>query len=153
MKDFGFGKHTEKFKKIHLLILLKRRLRDGLILVCKYLPKEQISHSQFFNLSVKKPIMRFSSWKPRQDEFRFEAWSWFLTLMVVKHRHNLPRNVIDSPPCGPFILGLSVPLKHKLQFKQKFLRDFCGDVLQKVKHHNLLAFWWLSNLRFMLKLF
>lgn len=54
MKDFGFGKHTEKFKKIHLLILLKRRLRDGLILVCKYLPKEQISHSQFFNLSVKK---------------------------------------------------------------------------------------------------
>lgn len=72
--------------------------------------------------------------------------------MVVKHRHNLPRNVIDSPPCGPFILGLSVPLKHISQFKQKFLRGFSGDVLLKVKH-NLLAFWWLSNLKFKLKLF
>ena len=77
--------HTEKLKKLHVLILLKRRLRDGLIMVYEYLPGEQIFHSQFFNLPV-KTITRFSSWRLKQDKFRFVRWNSFLTLKVVKIR-------------------------------------------------------------------
>lgn len=46
--------HTEKFKRFHLLSLLKYRVEDGLIMVCEYIREEQISHSQLFNLAVKK---------------------------------------------------------------------------------------------------
>lgn len=46
--------HTAKLKKLHLLSLLKRTLRDSLIMACVYLCEKQISHSQLFNLTEKK---------------------------------------------------------------------------------------------------
>lgn len=55
--------------------------------------------------------MRFSSWKLRQDKFRFEAQNTFLTWKVFKHWNSLSKNMVvlhyvDS------VLGLTVPLKH-----------------------------------------
>ncbi|EMP24258.1 Sideroflexin-5 [Chelonia mydas] len=76
--------------------LTKRRLRDDLITVHKYLHKEQIFNNGLFSLA-KKDKTCSNSWKLKLNEFGLEIKRAFLTGRVINHWNNLPRSVVDSP--------------------------------------------------------
>jgi len=87
----------ERMSKLELLSLEKRRLWEDLIVVFQYLKEAYKKYGD-------KPFSRAccdrtrgNGFKLKEDRFGLDIRKNFFTVRVVKHRHRLPREVVDAP--------------------------------------------------------
>ena len=95
--------YEERLSNLDLFSLGKRRLREDLINVCKYLKGggRQMDVARLF-LVVCSNRTRSSGLKLEHRKFHINTWKKFFMVRVMKHWNRLPREVVESPSLETF---------------------------------------------------
>ncbi|KFQ56708.1 hypothetical protein N334_05545, partial [Pelecanus crispus] len=88
--------YEARLRELGLFIMEKRRLRGDLIAVFQYLKRAYKKDGVKLFSRACCNRTRHNGFKPKEGRFRLDIRKKFFKVMVVKHWHRLPREVVDA---------------------------------------------------------
>ena len=111
----------ERLRKLGLFSLEKRRPQGNLIVAFQYLkPAYKKAGDKLFSRACCDRT-RDNGFKLKEDRFRLDIRKIFFTMRVMKHRHRLPREVVNTPSLETFKVRLDGALSNLIKLKMSLL--------------------------------
>ncbi|GAB0207361.1 mitochondrial enolase superfamily member 1 [Grus japonensis] len=94
--------YEDRLRELGLFSLEKRRLRGNLIAAFQYLKGAYKKDEDKLFSRACCDRTRGNGFKVKEGRFRLDLRKKFFTMRVVKHRHRMPREVVDAPSLETF---------------------------------------------------
>ncbi|KFQ70640.1 hypothetical protein N335_12957, partial [Phaethon lepturus] len=104
--------YEDRLSELGLFSLEKRRLQGDLIAAFQYLKGAFKKDGDRLFSRACNDRTRGNGFNLKEGRFRLDRRKTFLTMMVVKHWHRLPREVVDSPLLARFKIRLDGALSN-----------------------------------------